>query len=109
MGLLTLAGASATRPSCTASYPSVCAVFACTTTHGPALMTVAGTTVPSASNTWVMPTLRPMMPVTINKPAWRRAALLRVVFLPERLDLHVHAGRQVELHQRVDRLRRRLE
>ena len=31
------------------------------------------------------------------------------VFLPERLDLDVHAGRQVELHQRVDRLRRGLE
>jgi hypothetical protein len=31
------------------------------------------------------------------------------VFLAERLDLDVHAGRQIQLHQRVDGLRRRLE
>src|SRR5207249_3779501 len=31
------------------------------------------------------------------------------VFFAERLDLHVHACRQIQLHQRVDGLRRRLE
>ena len=40
-------------------------VFACTTTHGPALITVAGGTVPSGSKTWVMPIFLPMIPVTI--------------------------------------------
>ena len=31
------------------------------------------------------------------------------MFFPERLDLHIHAGRQVELHQRVHRVLRRLQ
>ena len=31
------------------------------------------------------------------------------MFLTERLDLHIHARRQVELHQRIHRLLRRLE
>jgi hypothetical protein len=31
------------------------------------------------------------------------------VLPPKRLDLDVDAGRQIELHQRIDRLRRRLE
>mgnify|MGYP003693620369 CR=1 FL=1 len=31
------------------------------------------------------------------------------MFLPERLDLDIHARRQIELHQRVHRLLRRLE
>jgi hypothetical protein len=39
--------------------------LACTTTHGPALITVAGETVPSFAKIWVMPTFLPMMPVTI--------------------------------------------
>ncbi len=42
VGLFAFAGVSSTNPSCTASYPSPCAVFAWTTTHGPALITVAG-------------------------------------------------------------------
>src|SRR3989441_3717051 len=37
----------------------------------------------------------------------RRLALL--MLFSERLDLHIDAGRQIELHQRVHRLRRRLE
>src|SRR3954470_5905322 len=68
-------------------------------------MTVAGCTVPSASNTCVMPTFLPMIPVTIRCSPDRYL----LVFLPERLDLHIDAGRQIELHQRVDGLRRRLE
>ena len=50
--------------------PSAGAVLAWTTTHGPALMTVAGWTVPSGSNTCVMPTLRPIMPVTMVFSLW---------------------------------------
>ena len=33
------------------------------TLHGPASITVTGTAVPSASNTWVIPTLRPKRPL----------------------------------------------
>src|SRR6187455_1681947 len=101
-------------------------------------MTVAGTTVPSVSKTWVMPTFLPMIPVTaiVVSPARRgpTPSSLRtlsalatleasrrptsfslltsnflLVFLAKRLDLDVHARGEVELHQRVDRLRRRLE
>src|ERR1700674_3134826 len=32
-----------------------------------------------------------------------------LMFFPERLNLHIHARRQIELHQRVHRLLRRLE
>src|ERR1700747_2820959 len=31
------------------------------------------------------------------------------MFLPESLDLHIHAGGEIELHQGIDRLLRRLE
>ena len=31
------------------------------------------------------------------------------MFFSERLNLHIHARRQIELHQRVDRLLRRLQ
>src|SRR5580765_2381362 len=104
-------------------------------------MTVAGTTVPSVSKTWVMPIFLPMIPVTaivftrapcqlffvargapppLAPRGSRRSAAQRpryargfadflLMFLAERLDLHVHARRQIELHQRVHRLRRRLE
>src|ERR687897_2636579 len=61
-----------------------------TTGHGPAWMTVTGVTVPvSSSKTCVMPSFLPTMP-----------------FISE-FDLDVDAGREVEPHQRVDRLRRR--
>src|SRR5258708_14362185 len=50
------------RPNCTASYPSVCGVLRCTTTHGPALSTVTGTTCPSARNTCVIPIFFPKIP-----------------------------------------------
>ena len=43
--------------------PSRSGVFSCTTRHGPASMTVTGTTRFSASQTWVMPTLRPRIPL----------------------------------------------
>src|SRR5215212_3855044 len=98
-------------------------------------MIVAGWTVPSGSNTCVMPSLRPMIPVTMSASSvgdWRTwglgdsavalspAVALRLrpsplvpesllVFLTERLDLDVDAGRQIQLHQRVHGLRRGLE
>src|SRR5215216_7659896 len=55
-------------------------------------MTVTGVTSPvSGSNVWVMPSFLPRMPFTA----------------PLELDLDVDAGREVEPHQRVDRLRGR--
>src|SRR4029450_2273909 len=69
IGLVTFfnfSGVSSTRPSCTASYPSGPAEdFFCTTTHGPALITVTGVTVPSAAKICVMPIFLPMIPLII--------------------------------------------
>src|SRR4051794_35088624 len=57
-------------------------------------MTVTGVTTPdSGSNSCVMPSFVPMMPLLMSSL---------------QLDLDVDAGRQVEAHQRVDRLGRRL-
>src|SRR5687767_14799350 len=86
-----------------------------------------------------MPTFLPMSPVTIASTLSFVFGLLSLVLVPssqfrsgravlrtkdqrrktkddllpvllaERLDLDVHPGRQVELHQRIDRLRRGLE
>ncbi|NDF38574.1 MAG: hypothetical protein EB140_06540 [Proteobacteria bacterium] len=49
-----------------ASYPSTFAVFTWVIQHGPASMTVTGITFPASSNTWVIPTLRPINPVLIG-------------------------------------------
>src|SRR5688572_27345364 len=65
-------------------------------------MTVTGTTVPSSWRTWVMPIFFPINPLTICH------RLLRV-FPSECLDFHVDAGRQIEFHQGVNRLRRGFE
>src|SRR5262245_12983911 len=69
-------------------------------------MTVTGVTTPSAPNTWLIPSFLPMIPLTIS--VHRRPRRL-LVLLAERLDLHVDPGRQIELHERVDGLRGRLE
>src|SRR6187431_1441062 len=64
-------------------------VFTWTTGHGPASITVTAVITPvSGSKTWLMPSFLPRMP-----------------FISE-LDLDVHPGREVESHERVDRLRR---
>src|SRR5262245_60119853 len=80
-------------------------------------MTVTGVTTPSAPNTCVIPTFLPMIPVTISHlnvvsvPDTPDAGYVRLlaVLLAERLDLDVDASRQIQLHQRVHRLRGRLE
>src|SRR5215217_3741196 len=70
------------------------------TTLGPALTTVTGTTRLFSSNTCVMPSLVPRMPLrTISKE-------LLLGFL---LDIDVDAGRQIDAHQGVNGLRRRVE
>src|SRR5580704_8532172 len=101
-------------------------------TQGPACSTVTGRTSPFESNSCVMPTFLPRMPVTrvaisisiqLGFRYWLAGFspfmsslrdlvpnLLRLLmFFPERLDLHIHSSRQIELHQRVHRLLRRLE
>src|SRR5258708_7523967 len=82
-------------------------------------MTVTGMARPSSAYTWVMPTLRPMIPctdisvasssalATTRDSAWRRPLL--GVLLAESLDLHVHPRGQVQLHESVHRLRSGLE
>src|SRR5690349_2526108 len=60
-------------------------------------MTVTGTTLLFSSQTWVMPSLVPSSPFTLRS---------KVISPTSELDLDVDAGRQVETHQRVDRLRR---
>src|SRR4051794_2405030 len=67
-------------------------------THGPAFTTVTGTIRLLSSKTWVMPSFSPRIPVL--------SLLIGVLAL---LDVHVDGGREVDAHERVDRLRRRVE
>src|SRR3989475_11343837 len=62
------------------------------TGHGPASITVTGTCAPSALNTRVIPSLRPISPFM---------SLLD-------FDFDVHARRQVQLRERIHRLRPRI-
>src|SRR5699024_1209804 len=61
----------------------------------------------SSSQTWVMPSLVPMMPLTVRVVG---RALERVLAMssPSELDLDVDVVGQVEAHERIDRLRRRV-
>src|SRR6266446_1980265 len=97
--------------------------------QGPALSTVTGTTCPSGRNTCVIPIFFPKIPGLINSPgvssqesesrrilasrhsdSWlltpRRFTSLP---LPKRLDLDVHASRQIQFHQRIHGVLGRLE
>src|SRR5581483_2464468 len=96
------------RPNCTASYPSMAGVLRCTTTQGPALSTVTGTTWPSGRNTCVIPIFLPKIPGLISDSG--RDMPRPYLFAASKcLDLHVHARRQIQLHQRIHRILRRLE
>src|SRR3990167_8705356 len=86
------------NPSWSASYPCVAVVRTPTTGHGPSSTTVTGIMFPLSPKTWVIPTFRPISPSFIA---------MAVVSLE--LDLDVHAAGQLQLHQRVHRLRRRVE
>src|SRR6476646_9596424 len=77
----------APKPSCTPPSRT------CTTRQGPASITVTGTAVPSSANTRVIPSLRPINPFVI--------AGIRLFDL----DLDIDPRREVELRQRVHRLR----
>src|SRR6266508_6973876 len=62
-----------------------------------AATTVRGTMRLFSSQAWVMPSLVPSSPFTLRS---------KVMSATSELDLDVDAGRQVETHERVDRLRR---
>src|ERR687894_429922 len=66
------------------------------TTFGPALTTVTGTTLLFSSNTCVMPSLVPRMPFL-------------AIVLDLLLDVDVDTGRQIDAHEGVNGLRRRVE
>src|SRR5208282_6766303 len=68
--------------------------------HGPSWITVTARTRPAASFTSVMPSFFPISPLNILVRSTR--ALLE-------FDLHVYAGGQVELAERVDGLLSRLD
>src|SRR2546428_7993218 len=69
-----------------------------TIVQGPAWTTVTGTWLPSSPKIWVIPTLRPSS-----------ASFLAIVSRSLELDLDVHAGGEVELHQRVHGLWRGID
>src|SRR5580693_104601 len=135
---------NSTRPICADSYPSRMADLCCVTTQGPACSTVTGRTSPFESNSCVMPTFLPRMPVTLiaifvstqlgsslrrllagtvpraprpRKPRsfappdsrGRLSPHPLFMFFTECLNLYIHARGQIELHQRIYRLRRRIQ
>src|SRR6185437_10258333 len=88
------------EPSCSATYPFLSLVRWATTWQLPSRSTVTGTCSPASVNSRVMPTFCASTPERMAKFPYR-------AFLE--LDLDVDAGRQIELHQRIDGLRRRID
>ena len=91
------------KPSLSAEYPSFATVLTCTTGQGPASTTVTGIMVPSAAKSWVIPTLRPMIALFIDKVhslknlfsnTFEKYFSAKYVFKSE-LDLDVHACGEV--------------
>src|SRR5205823_2488953 len=72
--------------------------------------TVTGTALPSSVKTRVIPILRPTSPRDIfvvlcfTKMSRRLRLTSGFCYRLLQLDFHIHAGRQIELHQLVDRL-----
>src|SRR5882724_8169310 len=79
--------------------------------QGPALTSVTGTTWPSGVNTCVMPIFLPRIPglIVVFPVLASRYFLPNALLLAKCFNLDVHASRQVELHQSIHRLLRRLE
>src|SRR3954451_5785671 len=99
-------------------------VFFWVTTQGPASITVTGTARPRSSKICVIPTFLPRIDFTMSLRsrrsgvrAFRRSGKVPQrlnAWTPERLtsselDLDIDAARQVQTHQRVDRLRAGVE
>src|SRR5215218_183 len=106
LGLVSCLALTAPNPSWTAEEPSVSGVRTWVTTQGPAWTTVTGTTRLLASQSWVMPSLVPSRPLTFRSVLM--VALLMVLWSSE-LDFDVDTGRQVQPHQGVDGLGRRVD
>src|SRR5690606_13124292 len=70
-------------------------------------MAVTGTSLPFASQTWVMPSLMPSTPFEVLVAVMVFSPLAAVS--GSELDLDVDVGRQVEAHERVDRVRSRVD
>src|SRR5260370_26958080 len=106
------------RRICGERYRSFVCDLRCVTAPAPACSTVAGCTSPFESKSCVIPTFFPRIPVTFaisfSVPSLARRSSRRrywlasfelLMLFAERLDLHIHSRRQIELHQRVHRLR----
>src|SRR5688572_30697981 len=80
-------------PSWTDAYPIRSFSFTNTTGFGGASTTVTGICCPASLKIWVIPSFLPMIPIMSSLD----------------LDLDVHPGGQIELRQRIHRLRTRIE
>src|ERR1043165_362640 len=99
--LLTFLTFRVPAPSCSATYPSFSLLRCATTWHCARRSTVTGTCSPASVNRRVIPTFCAITPERI----------LATLFVPtgSELDLDVDARGEVELHQRVHGLRRRID
>src|SRR5438552_10077497 len=89
-------------PSCSATYPPFSLVRCATTWQFASLSTVTGTCSPVAVKTRVIPIFCAITPERIF-------VIPRLVLAGLELDLDVDACRKIELHQCIDRLRRRVD
>ena len=80
--------------------PVIFSGFFCMTTHGPASMTVTGTTwLLLDEKTCVMPSFLPINPMPLYQSP--TTAVIQ-------LNFHINAGGKIKLHERIDGLLRRL-
>src|ERR1700730_4069823 len=91
------------EPSCSATYPFLSLVRWATTWQLARRSTVTGTCSPPSVKTRLIPTFCAITP--------ERMLVILVFLVPpgSELDLDVDAGGEIELHQRVHRLRRRID
>src|SRR6188768_598852 len=84
------------------------------TVFGVASMTLTGTTLPSSAKIRVIPSFRPINPAGTVRGSFRDGGTPcpwtdAVHGGSSHLDLDVDAGRERQSHQRIDRLRRRID
>src|SRR5437868_6675757 len=111
------------KPSCTAAKPAFALSVTASTGFGSAAITVQGTCSPFSLKIWVMPSFLPIMPIMFQRGTGQGTGdggqrsgdgdVPRALFAVPRsslhLDFHVHARRQIQLGEGVDRLRARVE
>src|SRR5687768_3471256 len=105
-------------PSCSDAWPAFALSVTASTVFGSASMTVTGICCPCSLKIWVMPSFLPMMPI-ISNPLLSHCLNWQLDYGGDRsktrpppayfrsldLDLDVDAGREIQLGQRIDRLR----